>query len=296
MLEVPALLQRRPFGDAVGDPLFEGLTREHDPNVTLSRHYGAVKVHHLNCGTMRPPGGFTLVCHCLLLETPRGLCLVDTGFGRGEAAFGALPGYYRRLVRPALAEEESALHQVTALGHDPRDVRDIVVTHLDVDHAGGLRDFPWARVHLHAAEHAAATRPTGSADRNRYRARQWEHGVDWMTYDDRGGDTLFGLSAIRPLHDLPGLALIPLAGHSRGHSGVAVDTGDGWLLHAGDAYWFHGEVAPRPHCPLALSLTQRLIADDHRSRKENLSRLRDLPAEVRLFSAHDPHELDAALT
>lgn len=245
---------------------------------------------------MRPPGGFTIVCHCLLLETSRGLCLVDTGFGIGEATFGALPGYYRPLVRPVLADSEAALNQVIALGLDPRDVRDIVVTHLDVDHAGGLRDFPWARVHLHAAEHAAATRPTNSADKGRYRSRQWEHGVDWMTYDDRGGDTLFGLSAIRPLHDLPHMALIPLAGHSRGHSGVAVDTGDGWLLHAGDAYWFHGEVASPPHCPRALSFTQRVIANDHRQRLENVARLRELPADVRVFSAHDPHELDVAVS
>ncbi|WP_161477697.1 MBL fold metallo-hydrolase [Herbidospora solisilvae] len=254
-----------------------------------------MKVHHLNCGTMRPAGGFTIVCHCLLLETPRGLCLVDTGFGIGEAAFGALPGYYRPLIRPALLDSEAAYNQVIGLGHDPRDVRDIVVTHLDADHAGGLRDFPWARVHLHAAEHAAATRPATSADKGRYRSRQWAHGADWMTYDDRGGETLFGLSAIRPLCDLPDLALVPLAGHSRGHSGVAVDTGTGWLLHAGDAYWYHGEVAPSPHCPRALALTQRLVATDHRQRLANLARLRELPAEVRVFSAHDPHELDLAV-
>ena len=43
-----------------------------------------------------------------------------------------------------------------ALGLDPRDVRHIVVTHLDLDHAGGLADFPDAKVHLHAREHAAA--------------------------------------------------------------------------------------------------------------------------------------------
>jgi len=39
---------------------------------------------------------------------------------------------------------------------------------------------------------------------------------------------------------LPGarddVLLIPLPGHSRGHCGVAVKTGEGWLLHCGDAY------------------------------------------------------------
>lgn len=37
-----------------------------------------MKVHHLNCGTMRPPGTPTLVCHVLLVETDNGLVLVDT--------------------------------------------------------------------------------------------------------------------------------------------------------------------------------------------------------------------------
>jgi glyoxylase-like metal-dependent hydrolase (beta-lactamase superfamily II) len=37
-------------------------------------------------------------------------------------------------------------HQVQRLGFDPRDVRHIVLTHLDFDHAGGLDDFPHATV------------------------------------------------------------------------------------------------------------------------------------------------------
>ena len=41
----------------------------------------SVKVHHLNCGTMRPPLTPELVCHVLLVETPTGLVLVDSGFG-----------------------------------------------------------------------------------------------------------------------------------------------------------------------------------------------------------------------
>ena len=50
-------------------------------------------IHHLNCGTIRPPGGVALigtggpftrapgVTHCVLAETDDGLLLVDTGFG-----------------------------------------------------------------------------------------------------------------------------------------------------------------------------------------------------------------------
>ncbi|MEV6833927.1 hypothetical protein AB0N17_05310 [Streptomyces sp. NPDC051133] len=42
----------------------------------------------------------------------------------------------------------------------------------------------------------------------------------------------------------------PLAGHSVRHAGVAVRAADGrWLLHAGDAYMYHGELTHTP--PLA---------------------------------------------
>src|SRR5690606_22763917 len=124
-------------------------------------------VHHLNCATMCPIAGFLLggsgwrgrmVAHCLLVETERdGLVLVDTGFGtRDVEGKTGLSRAFRRLCGPALSHAETAVEQVKALGFAPEDVKHIVVTHLDLDHAGGLGDFPHAKVHLHAREHAAA--------------------------------------------------------------------------------------------------------------------------------------------
>jgi glyoxylase-like metal-dependent hydrolase (beta-lactamase superfamily II) len=51
------------------------------------------------------------------------------------------------------------------------------------------------------------------------------------------GEKWFGLNCVRVLEEPSyNVLLIPLVGHSRGHCGVAIDTGDGWLLHGGDAY------------------------------------------------------------
>ncbi len=92
------------------------------------------------------------------------------------------------------------------------------------------------------------------------------------------------------------MALIPLAGHSRGHSGVAVKSGEGWLLHCGDAYFNRAQVATPPSCPPGLTLFQRVLASDHRARLANTERLRELALshgdEVSLFCSHDPHELE----
>jgi glyoxylase-like metal-dependent hydrolase (beta-lactamase superfamily II) len=254
-----------------------------------------VKVHHLNCGTMRPPGVVPMVCHCLLVETEQGLVLVDTGFGVDEAAKGTADAMFRLLTRPAFDPAEPAVHQVERLGFQRRDVRHVVLTHMDLDHAGGLRDFPWARVHVYAEEHRAATAPATALERRRYQPAQWAHGPHWVTYAAAEGEPWFGFSAVRPLDGLDGLALVPLIGHTRGHSAVAVPAGDGWLLHAGDAYFHHGEVDPdRPRCPPTLRLFQRLNAADHERRLANVARLRELVraqnGAVEVFSAHDAQE------
>ncbi len=60
------------------------------------------------------------------------------------------------LIRPRLEVAETALRQIADLGFRIDDVRHIVPTHLDLDHAGGLADFPEATVHVHAAELRAA--------------------------------------------------------------------------------------------------------------------------------------------
>lgn len=269
-----------------------------------------MQVHHLNCGTLHPIGGRWLrlasqprlaephmVCHCLLIETGEGLVLVDTGLGTAdvEHAVERLQRPFVAAMRPRLAREETALAQVEARGFAAGDVRHIVLTHLDLDHAGGLSDFPRAKVHVLADEHAAAQARSHFKERDRYRPMQWSHDPDWALYRP-AGDNWFGFECVRELEGLPPeILMVPLTGHTRGHAAVAVDGGEGWLLHAGDAYFHTDEVMPTaPACPLALRLFQRTVAIDNRARLDNQARLRELAAdhgaELRMFCAHDPDE------
>ena len=264
------------------------------------------RVHHLNCATMRPPAGRTrlmpdrLVAHCLLVEGATGLTLVDTGIGTGDVADP------RRLGAPFVATvgavldlDETALMQVRALGHDPADVRDVVVTHLDLDHAGGLGDFPQARVHVHADELAAARARRHPKEKGRYLHAQWAHRPHWVEHRAEhrtGGEEWFGFEAVRAVDE--DVLLVPLRGHTRGHSAVAVRRpSGGWFLHAGDAYFFHGEKERPPSCPSGLRAFQNLVQMDKRARLANAERLRSLHTdhgdEVTLFSAHDAVELEA---
>ena len=194
-----------------------------------------MRIHHLSCGTMCPFGGrlrdghspvlgvAEIVCHCLLVETEAGLVLVDTGFGtRDVAQPRRLSPFFRFANRVRLRELDSALRQVSDLGFTPADVRHIVLTHLDFDHAGGIEDFPDATVHVVGAELDTARSQNGWLDRQRYRPRQWGRNVNWQRYTPEG-ERWFGFSCVRELVGMPPeILMVPLAGHTLGHCGVAV--------------------------------------------------------------------------
>ncbi len=266
-----------------------------------------MKVHHLNCGSLCPHGqrllnghgGWLapaeLCCHCLLLETRHGLVLVDAGFGLQDIRHPhRLGAAFRWVSQPLLQENETAMRQIEAMGFEHRDVRHIVLTHLDLDHAGGMADFPQALVHIHRPELQAAYQPATLQERGRYRAMQWQHVPRWVIHEEQG-ETWLGFKGIRAL---PGtddeVLLIPLPGHTRGHCAIAVHSDTGWLLHAGDAYFFHGEIEQPAHCPAGLKVLQNLLQFNGQQRRHNQTRLQQLAqqhrSDLKIFCAHDPLE------
>jgi glyoxylase-like metal-dependent hydrolase (beta-lactamase superfamily II) len=266
-----------------------------------------MKVHHINCGTLCPAsarlatgqGGWferaRFVCHCLLIEAGSGLVLVDTGLGMRDIAEPASLGRgFLRRSAPPLDPNETALAQVERLGFRRSDVRHLIPTHLDLDHAGGLADFPGAEVHIFRDEYNAGQAPSPRNLRYGYRPIQWAHGPRWKIYDV-DGERWHGFRAVRAIAGLDvEIHLVPLVGHSAGHCGVAVKSERGWLLHAGDAYFTHGELdLVHPREPPGSALFQRLRSVDNTARRDNVARLRQLrreQPEVQIFSAHSAVE------
>jgi len=272
-----------------------------------------MKIHHLNCISSCPLGGWSmdhrteglltrgrLACHCLLIELGGELVLVDTGFGLNDVADpnSRLSSFFLQLVRPEFREEMTAIRQIQKLGFDPRAVRHIVMTHLDFDHAGGLDDFPWARVHLLAREREHAVARRTWLDKQRFRPQQWSTQAKWEVYSHESGEPWFGFENVqRPLDLPPEILIVPLFGHTFGHAGIAVALGDHWLLHAGDAYFFFGEMNPeRPWCTPGLRFYQTMMEKDRNARLANQERLRELRRNegqrVEIFCSHDVSEFE----
>ena len=245
-------------------------------------------VRHLNCGWLHAPPNPRASCHCLLLETTTGLALVDTGIGLldvqdpagrvGPEAIAAAGFRFR--------DEDTAARQVERLGFRTADVTDILLTHGDPDHAGGLADFPDAVVHVSAEEHAHIAGGHG-----RYAPPQFAHGPRWVPHR-RSDERWFGLEA-RPVEfgaDTE-VQLVWLPGHTLGHCGVAVRTGDRWLLHVGDAYYLRVELEADDHPVSALAAMR---ADDDSRRRASLAELRrlarDHAGEIDMLGYHDVGE------
>ncbi len=238
-----------------------------------------------------------LICHCLAIETAQdGVILVDTGFGADDCARPArLSAVFRALVAPRLDPQATAVAQLAARGITAKDVRHVVVTHLDPDHAGGLPDFPEAEVHVHAHEHAAAMAPADLRARSRYLANRLAPGARWQRYLPEG-DTWLGLPAVRALRGVSAdIALVPMIGHTRGHTAVAIRDGGRWLVHAGDAYFDRRELTGIGRAPPALRWLVAIDEVDRPARLASVAALRTLAArpDVTVVCSHDPAEFPA---
>lgn len=219
-----------------------------------------MKIHVLNCATIQLylPSIEVATC-CLLVESSDGLMLVDTGLGtRDHIEPSRGVRVLKSLTRAFGLPEETAVNQITGLGYTPSEVRHIVITHLHVDHAGGLPDFPDATVHVFRTEFETAM-SQGSLRRLVYIPDHWAHGPNWRVHDGERTIEWFGFPSL-PVLELPRLRaqLVPLPGHTRGHCGVAVGDGSQWVLHCGDAVAMDalktrpGSIAARmlgPHFP-----------------------------------------------
>ena len=219
-----------------------------------------MKVHPFTTGTVDYPvdalfttGGRLALVHslgfhserieipipCFLLEHPTaGPLLVDTGHHASMAvdpkgSYGPLLG---RAAGPHVRMKpgDALPDQLRERGIDPGSIKLVVMTHLHLDHASGVSQFPAATFVVTAREWEAAT--TGGIRRG-YVRRQFDHAFDWRTLDF-DGDEVSSYASFGRTHDLFGDGSVRLAytpGHTLGHMSVVVRTAGPEFLIVGDA-------------------------------------------------------------
>lgn len=211
----------------------------------------------------------------VLCEVDGGWFLLDAGFN--SALFGD-PPWRRRMESPDYVVElvsdtqdviEAAFETV---GVDPADVVGVGLSHLHVDHAGGLRWFTeQAQVHCQRREVDFALSDTAAAEAAfMYRADYDDGRIDWRLLD---GDTEVA----------PGITAVATYGHTIGHQSFVVDLADGGgFVFAFDAADLQenldDELAPG-----------NFYADEEQA-VEAIRRLKAIAAEkgYRVIPGHDP--------
>lgn len=175
---------------------------------------------------------------CYAIEHPEGLFMLDTGetaaamepahfeCSRGDAFF------YGRNLRFQVRPEDEAAAQLRGLGLDPAEVRQVAMTHLHSDHAGGMGGFPRAEFLISSADAGGHLGALLCRLPDASRRRPVDH--------DGPSDGAFPSS-----HTLTRdrrLRIVPTPGHSPAHQSLLVVEDDRRWLLAGDAAFDQAQV------------------------------------------------------
>ena len=222
-----------------------------------------MKIHMLQCGSIRvdptvPYGRrldlieaarqltasnksrITLPVFTYLIEHPKGLILVDTGWCREISPRGVydpkavgkvLPSHLAALFHPYLPEGMAIHEQLAAMGIRQEELDYVLLTHLDPDHVAGLRHVSLARrIILPEDEYFWSCRTV-------YKTRQ-----PWSLWYDQPMERIYYRgSPLGPNHwaiDLFGdesIQLVNVPGHTDGQAAILVYSGERFILLAADA-------------------------------------------------------------
>lgn len=176
----------------------------------------------------------------LIRHPSAGLILVDTGLHPSIASDPTenLGRFSTWLMRPAMEPGQDVLSQLRDKGIGHADIRMVIFTHLHLDHASAIAEFPESTLLASAAEWQFAATVRNPAFKG-YRRQQYDYAFDYRTVSFDSEKVRSYASFGRTL-DLFGDGSIRLAftpGHSAGHQSVICRLQEHDLVIAGDAIY-----------------------------------------------------------
>jgi N-acyl homoserine lactone hydrolase len=219
-----------------------------------------------------------------LVEHPAaGPLLIDTGLHPSCATDSTRNmGRAGGLLYHVRMEHDQALRfRLPALGVQATRVRIVIITHLHIDRASAVSEFPQATFLIDRREWAAAA---DGGILQGYHQRQFDHAFDWRTvaYGSEQVKSFAGLAHTLDVFGDGSVRLVSTPGHTLGHQSVLLRTRAGEVLIAGDAALGENTL-PGRGIPF-------MTADEHLYRRSlrQIQLYKDQTPAATVIGGHDP--------
>jgi N-acyl homoserine lactone hydrolase len=266
-------------------PLLTGSTT--GPRAWFLREEGRLAWRHAFGFGVKKADWLRVPVPAFLVEHPGvGPILIDTGFHPSVAAkptanLGRLSQFTFRNIE--MKPDQAVSAQLRARGIEAAQVKVVLMTHLHIDHASAISEYPESTFVVSAAEWQAAS---DHGQFHGYVKRQFDHGFDWRLLDFEGRDAesfsgfarsfdLFGDGSVRAVYT---------PGHTLGHLSAVLRTERGEVLVAGDAIYMRETLADT-HLPYRMG-------DEHLFRR-SLREIRQYATETPETLIVPGHDMDA---
>ena len=213
------------------------------------------------------------------IEHPEGVIVVDTGSAAHLKSLPRWHPYFQLCVRFDIEPQQEIGPQLRSLGIGARDVKTVVLTHLHIDHDGGLAHFPYSRI-LADKDEIARTAGIAGAIQG-YLPQRWPRWFEPQPLDWQAS-RLGPFIRSAPLTEAGDVIAVPTPGHTPSHLSVVVRGEGRQIFLAGDASYLESTMLRR---------AVDGVSPDEGAARATLGDIRKLCAQgpTVYLPAHDPH-------